>query len=268
MRLAIFASCLALAAGAQCAQRDLQLFLLVGQSNMAGRGIVEPQDREVVPRMLVLTKSMEWAPAIDPLHYDKPAIAGVGLGRSFALALLSANPDVSIGLIPAAFGGTTLDQWQKGGELYEEAVRRTKIAMRSGRLRGILWHQGEGDSATEEKAGTYRDRFSRFIADLRRDLEAPDVPVVVGELGRFYVDAVPAAGKAPNHARLVNRQLEVITQTVPRIGLASSAGLKPKDDGVHFDSASLREFGARYARAFLALDPAWTSKPAKPEHPD
>src|SRR6185369_5608428 len=58
--------------------RDLQLFLLVGQSNMAGRGPVEPQDREPIPQVFSLNKQMEWAPAIDPLHFDKPEIAAVG----------------------------------------------------------------------------------------------------------------------------------------------------------------------------------------------
>ena len=58
--------------------------------------------------------------------------------------------------------------------------------MKSGRLRGILWHQGEGD-ATEELAPTYRDRFAEFIARLRADLDAADVPVVVGELGEYLM---------------------------------------------------------------------------------
>ena len=237
---------------------DLQLFLLIGQSNMAGRGIVEAQDREVLSHIFVLDKSLEWAPAIDPLHFDKPAIAGVGLGRSFAKELAAASPGASIGLIPAAFGGTTLLQWQRDGALYEEAVRRTKAAMRSGTLRGILWHQGEGDADSAEKASTYRDRFSQFISGLRQDLGAPDAPVVVGELGRFFSDRAP-------YGKVVNEQLALISRTVPRVALASSFGLRDKGDGVHFDSVSLRELGTRYAGAFLKLDPGWRRAPAPPD---
>ncbi|MEQ1853042.1 MAG: sialate O-acetylesterase, partial [Chthoniobacteraceae bacterium] len=55
------------------------LFLLVGQSNMAGRGVVTEEDRKPHPRVLMLNKADAWVPAIDPLHFDKSA-AGVGIG--------------------------------------------------------------------------------------------------------------------------------------------------------------------------------------------
>jgi len=49
---------LALTAGSICDQRPpvppLQLFLLAGQSNMAGRGTVEPEDRVPHPRVWLL----------------------------------------------------------------------------------------------------------------------------------------------------------------------------------------------------------------------
>src|SRR5215218_6673519 len=85
--------------------RNLDLFLLIGQSNMAGRGAIGAEDRTVLPQVWVQAKDLSWKPAVDPLHYDKPEIAAAGLGRSFARSLLAARPGASIGLIPAAFGG-------------------------------------------------------------------------------------------------------------------------------------------------------------------
>jgi hypothetical protein len=228
--------------------QEKQLFLLIGQSNMAGRGVVEPQDQEVILQILMLTKDLAWAPAVDPLHFDKPAIAGVGLGRTFAKTLLHANRTASIGLIPAAFGGTNLDEWKPGDKLYADAVRRAKEAMKSGKLRGILWHQGEADAGTEEHVATYRTRFASLIQHLREDLNAPDVPVVVGELGEFQ------KGK---FTRQLNEQLALIPFVVPHSAFASSAGLTDKGDATHFNSPSAREFGRRYALAFLSLDPTW-----------
>src|SRR4051794_10431428 len=76
----------------------LQLFLLIGQSNMAGRGKVEPQDRVPHPRVWVLDKDDQWAPAIDPLHFDKPKVAGVGLGSRFGRTLADADPSIHVGL--------------------------------------------------------------------------------------------------------------------------------------------------------------------------
>jgi hypothetical protein len=229
-------------------QKNLQLFLLVGQSNMAGRGAIEAQDREPMPRVFTLTKDLQWAPAIDPLHFDKPDIAGVGIGRSFARTLLQADPSASIGLIPSAFGGTSLDEWKPDGKLYTDAVRRAREAMKSGRLRGILWHQGENDSDKEKDALSYRSRFAAMIGRLRADLGAPDVPVVVGELGEFQ----PAT-----FASVVNEQLATVPLKVPRSAFVSSNGLIHKGDNSHFDTKSLREFGRRYALAFLSLDAGW-----------
>ena len=230
---------------------DLQLFLLIGQSNMAGRGVVEARDKQPITHVYALTKELEWKPAMDPLHFDKPDIAGVGLGRSFARELAKANPAAAIGLIPAAFGGTSLEEWKPGGKLYNDAIARTRAAMKSGKLRGILWHQGEADSGKEENAKSYRERWTKVIGSLREDLNAANVPVVVGQLGEFYTGAF---------ARTVDEQLAIIPLQVPRTAFVSSAGLKAKSDNVHFDSPSLREFGRRYAHEFMMLDSSWSKE--------
>jgi len=242
-------SCLVIAAFlcSVLSAQEKQLFLLIGQSNMAGRGPVEEQDKEIIPHVFMLNKDMAWVPAVDPLHFDKPAVAGVGLGRTFSKTLEWANPTASIGLIPAAFGGTSLDEWKPGGKLYADAVRRTQEAMKSGKLRGILWHQGEADAGTEEHVNSYRERFAELV-HLRQDLNAPEVPVVVGELGEFQ------KGK---FTRQLSEQLALIPFTVPHSAFVSSAGLTDKGDSLYFSSASAREFGRRYALAFLSLDPEW-----------
>ncbi len=220
---------------------SLQIFLLIGQSNMAGRGGVEAQDKVPHPRVFMLTKDLAWVPAVDPMHFDKPAIVGVGLGKTFGAVLADADPAAVIGLVPAAFGGTSLGEWSPGGKLYTAAVGRTREALKRGRLAGILWHQGENDSAPE-KAASYAIRFAKLIAQLRADLGAPDVPVIVGETGRFRAD-----GSA------INAALETLPSRVPRCAFVSSDGLADKGDKLHFDSPALREFGRRYARAWLEL---------------
>jgi hypothetical protein len=232
-----------------------EVFLLLGQSNMAGRGVVEEQDRQPLPRVLMLNKTMEWVPAIDPVHFDKPDIAGVGLARSFAKVLAASDPNASIGLVPAAFGGTSLEEWKVGGKLYEEAVRRAKFAMRTGKLRGILWHQGESDAGKKELASSYRQRFAAMIAQLRTDLGEPAVPVVVGQLGEFLSEG--ATPRSP-FASLVDEQLAAIPLLVPRSAFVSSNGLTSNPDHLHFDARSQREFGRRYALAFLSIDSSWT----------
>jgi hypothetical protein len=248
-----FASVLALPALAQPAPPSgLHLFLLAGQSNMAGRGVVEPQDQLPIPGVFTLDKALEWQPAVDPIHFDKP-IAGVCLGRSFARTLQRLAPGAPFGLIPAALGGSSLDEWKPGGALFSNAVRRAAAASKSGALRGILWHQGEAESAAESRARTYARRWTSMISALRSELGAPALPVVVGQLGLFLQ---LADGKSP-FAPLVNEQLATLPLQVPATAFVSSAGLAHKGDEVHFDAPSLRELGRRYAHAYLTLDPRW-----------
>lgn len=237
---------------------ELQLFLLIGQSNMSGRGVVEPPDREVIPRVYTLDKDLAWVPAVDPIQLEK--ISGVSLGRTFGRTLVAANPAMAIGLIPSAVGASSLEMWKRGGELYENAVRRTRAALKAGRLRGILWHQGEGDGIIESDALTYSGRWTAFIQALRADLEAPHVPVIVGELCRSIYERPDRKTK---FAFQVNAQLALLPLSVPHCGFVSSAGLTDKGDHVHFDAPSQRELGRRYALAFLALDPTWAPLPAR-----
>ena len=217
-----------------------KVFLLVGQSNMAGRGKVEAQDQKPHPRVWKLDKQDRWVPATDPLHFDKP-IAGVGLGTTFGKTIADQHPGDVIGLVPCAVGGTSINQWASNKEkgLYAEAIRRAKVALKDGTLAGILWHQGESDMKSPEG---YAEKAKKLFADFRRDLAAPETPVVVGALGEFIASA-----------ERINSVLRTLPEVVPNCGYVESKGLVDKGDKVHFDSASLRELGNRYASKWAEL---------------
>lgn len=232
-------------------KENFHLYLLIGQSNMAGRGKVEEVDKKPHPRVLMLTKKGSWQPAVDPLHSDKPS-AGVGLGSAFGRAMAEASPDVTIGLLPCAVGGTPLERWEEGKDLYAQAVRRAMPTLKQGTLKGILWHQGEADSFQEETALSYGKRLTGMIAALRSELDAEEVPFVAGELGHF-LDEYQGRGRTLGYWKVVNEQLAGLKETVPGFALVSAAGLKHKGDKVHFDSAALRTFGQRYSSAMLKL---------------
>lgn len=240
------------AEGVPVEKEKFHLYLLIGQSNMAGRGVIAPEEQDKAPgRVLKFTKENAWAPATDPLHFDKPAIAGVGLGTSFGEAMAKAEPGATIGLVPCAFGGTPLERWLPAGDLYQGALARARAAAEKGTIKGILWHQGENDASKQETAGSYLARLTEAIAGWRKDLEAPGLPFVAGKLGDFL--ALTDKEGQPNYWREINAQLETLPDKVPHTAVADSAGLKAKSDQVHFDTAALREFGRRYAAKMLAL---------------
>ncbi|HUG11170.1 MAG TPA: sialate O-acetylesterase [Opitutaceae bacterium] len=229
------------------------IFLLAGQSNMAGRGEVGPQDTAPIPRVLALGKDGAWQPAVDPIHWDK-SVAGVGLARSFAVAYLGEHPGVTIGFVPAACGGSPIATWTPGAYFdqtdshpYDDAIRRTRVALERGTLKGILWHQGESD-CHPGLSEVYAIALAELIARFRRELGVSDLPFVVGQLGRF--EGAPWG----EHTLRVDEAMRTVVASTPRSAFVSSEELTSKPDNIHFNSDSLREFGRRYYAAFRKME--------------
>jgi hypothetical protein len=234
-------------------ERDqFHLFLLIGQSNMAGRGVVSEEDRTPHDRVLMLDQSGDWVPAVDPMHFDKP-IAGVGLGKTFGQIIAEAHPDVTVGLIPCAVGGSPINSWQPNAYYeptkshpWDDAMKRAKLALQKGVLKGILWHQGESDS-NAQLASSYETKLHDLIGRLREELDAETVPFIAGQMGRF------ADNPWDEYKEQVNGAHEAIPSKVPHTAFVSSEGLQHKGDKIHFDSSSYRELGRRYAEAYQRL---------------
>ncbi len=190
-----------------------------------------------------------WLPAVEPIHTDKPDIAGIGLCMSFAHHLVKGFPTMQVGLIPTAVGGTPLARWMPGADLYENAVTICKDALsKGGKLRGILWHQGEGDSGNLDNANTYATRLLEMFTTLREQLDAPDVPVITGELGPYL-----ANHPTLRYYQTVNQQLHQLATLLPHYAVAHAHDLTDNGDNLHFDAKSLREFGHRYYHQYLKV---------------
>lgn len=239
--------------------KNFHLYLLVGQSNMAGRGEVEQEDRNIHLRVLALNKSEEWMPAADPIHFDKP-MAGVGPGVAFGKAMADNDLEIRVGLIPCAAGGSPIISWQAGGywgqtdsHPYDDAIKRTKLAMESGILKGIIWHQGESDS-NEDNSGLYESKLADLIKALRQDLNAPKVPFIAATISDFAnPELMDPKAEIVSQRQIVNAAIRNIPKLVKHTAYVESTGLKHKGDNLHFDSASSRELGRRYAKAMIDL---------------
>lgn len=227
--------------------KRFHLYLLAGQSNMAGRGIVEPQDTIGHPRILTLNRDGRWEIAKDPIHFDKSA-AGVGPGLSFAREMVKQDSTIVIGLIPCAAGGSGIDHWlddryweQTKSFPWNNAVLRTRLAMKDGVLKGVLWHQGEADSSPE-KAVLYAAKLVALVNKFRVAFGLPDLPFVAGELPDFNKGAVR-----------LNPQLYEVAKVLGYFAVVSGKGFKALADGVHIDAVSQRVFGGRYAEGMRKL---------------
>ncbi len=239
--------------------KPLHLYLLVGQSNMAGNSPVEPEDTLAHPRILRLNQAGEWEIAKDPLRYDK-AIVGMGPGMSFARYLADQDTGVLIGLIPAAVGGTSINLWQPGAYdsvthlyPYDRALAMTNIALQSGILKGIIWNQGESDSKPGREVG-YEAKLEAVVRQFRNDLAMRELPFVAGLLPDFQLVKEKSGVKTRNESAIeINRAIRHLKKQLRHYQVVSLKNATDKGDGLHLDSRSAREMGVKYAKAIRRM---------------
>ena len=214
---------------------------------MAGRGRLG-EVPSLSDRRLFMFREGGWTAAAEPLHMDKPEIAGIGLGMRFAVELMNVSGMAPIGLVPCAVGGTPLRRWMPGADLYVNAVNTLRSALGNGKLSGVLWHQGEADSGSFDDAASYGERFRKMIECLRSDFAAEGAPVLAGQLGSFLRNREGCV-----FFERVNEQMRALEGKLPTYTWVSAKGLTDNGDSLHFNATSLREFGTRYAAGYLAL---------------
>jgi hypothetical protein len=173
-------------------------------------------------------------------------MVGVGPAIGFANEMLKSDSKIKIGLIPCAWGGSPIKVWQPGAVYlntahpYDDAIKRTTIAMQQGVLKGILWHQGESDNDSVH-APLYIDQLKELISRFRNDLHQPNLPFVAGEIGYF------------NKSDFINAVINQLPEVMRNTAVVSAKNLTDKGDHLHFDTFSARELGKRYAAAMLHL---------------
>jgi len=234
----------------------VDIFLLMGQSNMKGRGVM-PKEALADPRIIMMhLKTDSWFLARHPLHLignskdlSGADNAGVGPGISFAQALSAAQANTRIALIPCAMGGSNITQWRKGRKLYDETVRRAKLALSQGpkgktRIAGALWLQGESDSTTLDKIEAYPDSLGKLIDNLRADLAIVNLPFIACTIGEK---------KSPEQRAKLNAILLQLPKLRPHTACVDGRSFAKFVDSVHFNTATQQEHGRRYAVAYLKL---------------
>lgn len=227
----------------------MKVFIMAGQSNMVGHGILG-EVPPIVDEKVKIFRGESWEVATEPFNPALGSNRGVSLGPSFAAALRE-KQDVEIGFIFCAVGSSWLHQWQRGEEIYEEAVRRCKAGLEGNELAGILWLQGEQDCDTDEHANSYYDRFMTFMNSFSADLGIGEVPVIISELG----DYLSTYYYCQDRYQTINKEIGRIIASSPRYELVNADGFEPNnvDDPAHINAKGQRELGRRFAAAWEKL---------------
>ena len=167
----------------------LRVFVLMGQSNMHGvarAAELEAPYNEKHDRIRIWANG-RWEYFVARNRF--------GPGVSMAHQLAEFWPDDTIGIIKVASGGTGIRAFEKKwsferanrtfdgkkGSLYQDLMNAVAEAKRISEpeFSGFVWKQGGADATRKDLAHEYFDTFKQLVSDLRADLGAPDLPVIV-----------------------------------------------------------------------------------------
>ena len=231
-------------------KENVWVFIMAGQSNMAGRGIVEKEDTVPNKRILSVNNAGRMVVAKEPLHFYEPNLTGLDCGVMFARTLIKEIPDsISLLIVPTAVGGSAISQWlgdstHRGVALLSNFWKHVEIGKKFGVIKGILWHQGESD-ANEKNIPHYKKRMGELFSKFRAAVGNNELPVMVGELGSFSDN--------PVNFSLINNAIHEYAAEDRNCSVISTKDLKDKGDHLHFNSKGQRAMGKRLAKAFLKV---------------
>lgn len=232
---------------------DLDIYLCIGQSNMAGRAKLTPELMDTLPNVYLLNDKGDFEPAVNPLNRystvrKELSMQRLGPSYSFAKTLVQKTKR-PIGLVVNARGGSSINSWLKGSKdgYYEEALSRIRIALkRGGTLKAILWHQGEANCANPD---AYKVKLQSLISGFREDLGLPELPVVVGQISQWNWTK-REEGTVP-----FNKMIRKVSTFIPYTDWVSTKGLDCYKDETdpHFGTNGQLLLGERYAEKVLRM---------------
>ena len=161
----------------------------------------------------------------------------------------------NLGVFKVAYAGTHLaHDWKKGdhsmADAYDHFLRQLDIATDSlmawnipWKFIGMAWMQGESDASDYQWALDYQNNLSTFLADVRADIMAPDLPVVLGQI---------ADGNSYPYTNEVRLAQQAVANADPLVTLVNLDDLEMETDNVHFLGQGIMSMGERFAESIIS----------------
>jgi Carbohydrate esterase, sialic acid-specific acetylesterase len=228
-------------------QPVFHIFMLMGQSNMAGVAKSEASDKNTDERLKVWggcnQKAGQWNTANPPLS-DCPGGSGINLSTSvdpgiwFAKTLLKKLPaGHTIGLVGTAESGEKIETFLSGGKHHDTIMKKIAAVKTApnARFAGVIFHQGESNNGQ----GTWPGMVKQLYKEVKDAFGVSyDVPFILGEL--------PAGGCCSGH----NTRVHEAAMQLPMGSYVTQDGTKVMDQ-YHFDHDSVVLMGTRYGDKML-----------------
>lgn len=218
-----------------------RIYLMAGQSNMMG--LAHTHNLPAAYKSTPPNVSFIYKGSARPLAGDKH----IGPEVSFAHAVARAFPHDQHTIVKFAATGSHIREWFPGETFYVGMLRQLRLFIPPERLHidAVIWMQGEGDAFNRERANQYAHNLTHFINVLRRELDAPATPFIMG-----VIDPV---GRDFPEVSLVQENQRRVNATVPNTYLITAEGVSKIYDNIHFNALGQVEMGRRFANKYIEL---------------
>jgi hypothetical protein len=238
---------------AQCEQKKQFVFILAGQSNMGGRAKISKLPDTLRP-LLDFPRNVS-------LYDYKPRRHFFGPEVSLIQELSHIHSDKKCIFIKFADHGSSLLTWdpdwnpekaritksKKRGPIYQDFIEfvHNNSKGKNVQFEAIFWMQGERDAIFPEAGRLYMENFKKLVGRIRRDLNAPDLPIFCGQINP-PPDRFPAV-------EVVREAQTLAAEKIPKLKLISTDGLGKKMDQIHYNFGGQIELGRRFAKAYKKM---------------
>lgn len=232
----------------------VNVVLLGGQSNMDGwaytanlpANLQQPQNDVLFYRNAATPTLQALAPASLNGQCFGPEI-------TFGRAIADAKPTEKFAIIKHAVGGTSLgnanglaNSWYpSGGQKYADfksTVNSGLTALTNAgytpHVVGMLWLQGENDSALLADANAYQQNLTNLIGDVRANYGA-NLPFIIGGIGSDGQTSMP-------YRNTVQSAFSSVAGTLSNVRYFSNDDLNPNRE-LHFNGIQMQTIGTRFA---------------------
>jgi len=189
-------------------------------------------------------------------------MAGLDPNASFTPAVEKEFGKDNVIVIKSAQGGQPIRRWYKdwkskdgeplsttNGDLYDKMMSLVNPAVEGQKIASVtfVWMQGERD-AKESHGEVYGASFMGVIKQLEKDLKREDVNFVIGRLGSGQLQ-----GKAYPHWSMVREAQVKVAEDSKRGAWIDTDDCPLKGDKLHYTPEGYKTMGKRFAEKAIAL---------------
>jgi hypothetical protein len=266
--------------------KEVQIVLLAGQSNMAGAGNYDELNEDIKQRIKKISNrvslSFNGKPAKPLSYYDNTPSEKYNFKKRFGpelllgLTLAEANPNQEYLLIKRSQGGTSLygawsPNWTVEKAIYAENgdlkqklklydlhitdiknnIEVLKSKNKNYNIIGLAWMQGENDARKDDIADSYEFNLKNLIMSYRAQFSKEKMLIVIGQINSRYgvKDGAKRVRQAMENVSSLDNNINLIKTSTE----TSWSDFPKHSDNVHYNHEGLKRLGIAFAKALINL---------------